>query len=88
MMRRLSVILFFAAVAGAGLYAFQRYLDNPNSAINRFVPPSWQTKSRLRDIAAQFPLAAVTGGTAATRRRPPRDLAAPGRTETALFALG
>lgn len=88
MIRRLAVVLVLGGLAGVGLYFSQRYLDNPASDINRFVPSSWLTKSRLGDIASHFPL--TTTETAAPRalHPPPADQLVPARTETALFALG
>jgi len=87
MNRRITIILILGVLAGGGLYAFQRYLDNPNSAINRFVPVSWLSKARLASIAAHFPVSPLPHSSALSAR-PPVDLPGPARTETALFAIG
>lgn len=87
MTRRLAIILLLGSIAAGGLYSFQRYLDNPNSAINR-TPDSWLTKSRLVGIAAHFPAGQTLPRRDGRPAYPPVDLAITARTETALFALG
>lgn len=83
MYRRLAVIIFLAGLAGAGLFVLQRSIDAPDET--GFIPPVWQTKSRLATVAAAFPPVAALPG---QRPRPPADLVAVPRTETAFFALG